>query len=269
MAAIEEQREDEELPHRHEFFTIIWVIQARGIHELDFKKHVLEDDTLYFISPEQLHLLTVNSPPQGSVISFTSDFIYELGLQKSVLDEYDLFFNCNTVAPIKVLAEHKTDLESLLLRMKKELVEEHVFRNQMLITLLKAFLIICSRMKLHQMGTSPILHTRQAELVRAFKSLLEQNFSKKHQVKFYAEYLGVSPNYLNEVIHQETGSSAKALIQDRIILEARRLAFYSRESLKTIAFKLGYQDPAYFGKFFKQCVGQSFSDFRASLVEKD
>jgi AraC-like DNA-binding protein len=81
----------------------------------------------------------------------------------------------------------------------------------------------------------------------------------------YARAQHLSSNYLNEVIKSETGSSAKDWIQQRLLLEAKRLAQYSDLPAKEIAFSLGYEDVAHFSKFFKNLEGHSFSEFKQSL----
>ena len=66
-------------------------------------------------------------------------------------------------------------------------------------------------------------------IVTNFKNLVEKHFKKWHQVKFYAEALSVTPNYLNEVIISSVNIPAKEFIQNRLILEAKRMIFIYRE----------------------------------------
>ena len=90
---------------------------------------------------------------------------------------------------------------------------------------------------------------------------------KWHQVKDYAELLCVTPNYLNEVIKLSINSSAKDFIQDRIILEAKRMAIFTGKSGKEIGFELGFEDPSHFSKFFKTNAGLSLQDFKESIIK--
>jgi AraC family transcriptional regulator, transcriptional activator of pobA len=105
-------------------------------------------------------------------------------------------------------------------------------------------------------------------LVKQFKDLLDIHFIQWHKVAEYAKSLHITSNYLNELVTQETGKSAKDMIINRIMLEAKRFATYSETSLKEVAYKLGFDDPAHFSKLFKNQEEQSFTEFRASIRKK-
>jgi YesN/AraC family two-component response regulator len=102
-------------------------------------------------------------------------------------------------------------------------------------------------------------------LVRNFKELVEKQFTKVHQVKYYAETLNISPNYLNEVIKSALDIPAKDFIQNRLVLEAKRMVVFTQKSGKEIGFELGFDDPSHFSKFFKSNTGQSLQEFKESL----
>ena len=99
-------------------------------------------------------------------------------------------------------------------------------------------------------------------MVRSFKEAVEKHFHQWHQVKEYADALHVTPNYLNEVIKSNIGLSAKDFIQNRLILEARRMSLFTQQSNKEIGYSLGFEDPAHFSKFFKSHTGKTLQDFR-------
>jgi AraC-like DNA-binding protein len=91
---------------------------------------------------------------------------------------------------------------------------------------------------------------------------VEQKFITHKKVTEYADHLAVTPNYLNEIVKRASGFPASHHIQQRIVLEAKRHATYSDSSMKEIAYHLGFDDIAHFSKFFKNVVGQSFTDFK-------
>ena len=104
--------------------------------------------------------------------------------------------------------------------------------------------------------------SKNLELVKNFYSRLEKDFLKKKMVVEYANDLFISPNYLNEIVKRISGFTASHHIQQRIVLEAKRLAVYSTASMKEIAYLLGFEDIAYFSKFFKTFSGSNFRDFK-------
>ena len=96
--------------------------------------------------------------------------------------------------------------------------------------------------------------------------MVDQNFVEKKMVNDYASDLFVSPNYLSSVVKKGTGYSASYHIQQRIILEAKRLALDPGINMKEIGYKLGYEDVAHFSKFFKINGGVNFTNFRRQLL---
>jgi AraC family transcriptional activator of pobA len=84
-------------PHRHNYFVIIWVKKGSGIHLIDLEKYELEDNTVYCITPGQVHQLNTTGTVEGYVISFMAEF---LGVAE---ENYDLLFNtgCSIPFPIR------------------------------------------------------------------------------------------------------------------------------------------------------------------------
>lgn len=110
--------------------------------------------------------------------------------------------------------------------------------------------------------------SRQNQLVLDFFNLVEQHFRQFHAVADYAAQLAITPNYLNEVVKEQTARTAGSIIFDRIVIEAKRLAYFSELAIQEIATHLSFQDPAYFSRFFKQQSGQTLSQFRSTIRKK-
>jgi len=250
-------------PHRHNYFVIIWVKKGAGLHLIDLDRFELQDDTVYCITPGQVHLLKQNGPAEGYVISFSAGFI---GMEES---SFDLLFNgglfnsFSRSPVIKVEAEVRDEMEETAAKMMKEYANFFLLRSEILRGFLKIFLIYLTR-QFEKANQQPV-HSKNIELMRKFLSLLEKNYTQKRMVTDYAEELVVTPNYLNEVVKKISGLPASHHIQQRIVLEAKRQAAYSNVSMKEIAYHLGFDDMAHFSKFFKNASGTSFTDFRKNL----
>ncbi len=267
MQDIEANRQrprEQELPHRHDFFTIIAVEEASGIHQIDFISYPIQDNTLYFISPEQIHHLetTPGTPLNGHAVMFGMDFLMQQGVSSSALNNMQLFFNCDESKPLNLEFSEMESLRLFFQKFGSELAADRSDKWEVLGAWLKLFLIECKRLREKKSIPAPKLEHRHSSIVRKFKNDVEQNFAQWRQVNDYAQAQNLSSNYLNEVIKAETGTSAKDFILNRLILEAKRLARYSDLSAKQIAFSLGYEDVAQFSKFFKKCVGLTFSEFK-------
>ncbi len=91
---------------------------------------------------------------------------------------------------------------------------------------------------------------------------MEQRYKEQWQVSRYAEALRVTPTRLNRLCLKLSGKSAFDTTQDRLMLEACRKLTYVPASIASIAYELGFQDPAYFSRLFKKRIGVTPKEFR-------
>ncbi|PKO53064.1 MAG: PobR regulator [Betaproteobacteria bacterium HGW-Betaproteobacteria-21] len=113
-----------------------------------------------------------------------------------------------------------------------------------------------------------VAHDRMHARVERFAELIEQHFREWQPIGFYAGRLGVSTAQLNNSCRREAGTSAQDMIHERLLLEARRLLAYSDLDVTGIGYSLGFQDPAYFSRFFSRRQGMSPSAFRQAHLRR-
>ncbi len=146
-------------------------------------------------------------------------------------------------------------------------IKDHL-QGEMLRSLLKRLLIISTRMLKNKLPDNSISKT-QMDIVRNYNILVEKHFKELHQVKDYASLLHKSPKTLSNLFSKQIQKSPLIVINERIILEAKRLLLYSNKSNEAIAEELGYKESAHFSKFFKKHVGYSPAAFKKmKLSEK-
>ena len=104
-------------------------------------------------------------------------------------------------------------------------------------------------------------------LLQKYHAAIEIHFRESYQVAHYAAMLHVSAGHLSEVVKARSGKPAIAHIHARVILEARRMLFHSEQSLKEIAFDLGFSDASYFSRFFKRETGMTPVEYRTGIRE--
>ncbi|HYP85923.1 helix-turn-helix domain-containing protein [Variovorax sp.] len=100
-------------------------------------------------------------------------------------------------------------------------------------------------------------------LVQRFRALAEEHFKAQRQLGFYAQALGVTPDHLSRSCRSATSQSALQLLHERLMLEARRLLAYTPMPVQKVSEAIGYEDPAYFSKFFTRATGHSPTQYRA------
>ncbi len=105
---------------------------------------------------------------------------------------------------------------------------------------------------------------RRAGLVRRFIERVETRFQSHEPLSEHARALGVSVPHLSRSCREVLGRSASRVLQDRLMIEARRDLVYTSLTIAQISFRLGFSDPAYFSRFFAKRAGHAPSDYRAN-----
>ena len=96
---------------------------------------------------------------------------------------------------------------------------------------------------------------RNYALVVRYRDLIERNYREERRLEFYADRLGVTPARLNAACRARLGTTASRLLHDRILTEAKRCLIYTAMSVAEIGYALGFEDPAYFNRFFTKRTG--------------
>lgn len=136
------------------------------------------------------------------------------------------------------------------------------FQGEMLRTLLKHLIIKVTRIAKRQSSSYQQFPDERMDIVRKFSLMVEVSFKKEHGVGFYAAALNKSPKTLTNTFALLRQPAPSKLIQNRIILEAKRYLHYTDKSAKEIAYELGFESPAHFSRFFKLYSGANVSAFR-------
>jgi AraC-like DNA-binding protein len=257
-------------PHRHRFYEIIWVVDGAGVHAVDFEEHAIGPQTVFLFSPGQVHVVRVDRPLSGYMLLFTADF---LALDSPAADATNAtnataalpFFRPGVANPVLTL----TDGEAQQLRAAAEdLLCEYAssapWRREMLRARFQTLLLTLARVARRQ----PVRAAPTTSTVARFQALVAEHFRRVHRVAAYARLLAVTPGHLNDLTRAATGHTASALIDARLVLEAKRLLAHSDATTAEIAAHLGFPDPSYFGRFFRRHAGQSPGAFRATIHEK-
>jgi YesN/AraC family two-component response regulator len=239
---------------------VIWIEQGAGEICLDLQQFEIREGSVYYIKPGQAFSANIAEAASGIVISFAKEFLdlYE----KRSLELYNmaLFNHCSTTPVITVEPEMYGFIKNITINMLQEFDSYLELRAEVLKGFLKIFIIYLSR---HIQSTfQSNYNSRKMELLNIFYTLLEKHYATKKMVRDYADILAVTPNYLNDTVKEMSGFTASYHIQQRIVLEAKRRAIFNGDSMKQIAYCLGFCDPAHFSKYFKNSSGTNFTDFK-------
>lgn len=140
-------------------------------------------------------------------------------------------------------------------------------QNEVLLVLLKRLIIYVTQ--LARAGFAPVKKAQEDKfhLIRKFNLLVEANFRSEHSVSFYAQQLYKAPKTLANLFAAYNHKSPSQVIQERILIEAKRLLCYTDRPVKQITYELGFEDVAYFSNFFKKHTQLSPVDYRNTALK--
>lgn len=253
-------------PHRLTFYDIAFIDEGAGTYYLDFSPCPVAPRQVLFTSPGQVRQWDVRPGMTGYVLFFTAEFITTFFNDARFLEQLPYFHASTTPLHLEVCPEAFQTLTSNLREAEVEITARHRDQVHMLRAILYQVLIKLSRLYQQAYGVAPAPGPQG--LVHRFRRLVEQRFQQVRQVQAFADLLGVSADYLNDCTKEHYGTTASGLIRERILLEARRLLQYTDQTVAEVAYRLNFNDPAYFARFFKRYVGASPTDFRQPISEK-
>ncbi|WP_020603887.1 helix-turn-helix domain-containing protein [Spirosoma spitsbergense] len=245
--------------HRHSFYELIYIETGTGVHTIDFVDYPIQNHTLYLLSPGQVHSLQKGHIDAGFVLIFDRDYLTPDQLENQPLMQ---ILVCSRQLPQISLAE----TDQLHLHYCEMLICDELARTQpdyeLIRLTLKIMLIKGLRASHFQIGADSRPTERAKKLFFDFLWLVEESYSHRQEVGYYADKLGVSAKYLTDLTRQINGKSALQLIHDRVLTEGKRLLFYSELSVKEITGQIGFDEASYFSRFFTGKVGFTPKEFQ-------
>jgi AraC family transcriptional activator of pobA len=257
-----------DVPHRHDFYTIILVKNATGKHFVDYVEYPIKPGVLFFVSPAQVHQVIVEGGvPEGDIIMFNQEFLVRNSIHEDFILNLGLF-SCSTgTPPIEVPDSDFGKLMSLSGEINKTFQNNSPYKFETIAAYVQLFLIECNKYAVQSHDLNPQSLQSGRPLIKNFRELLDKHYHDWHKVAEYASALNITADHLNNVLKINLGKTAKEMIFQRIVLEAKRLGLHTELTSKEIAYRLGFDDPAHFSKFFKNENGESFSDFKTALLK--
>jgi len=247
--------------HRHLFQEIIYIKSGQGSHFIDDKTIQLRPRCFYLIGINQVHGFNYGEELDGVLIRFNEDFVPASNENASIFRDY-----VNTLLlknELQLGNKEAKSFEMLLDVLLEEYSNESASRTLTLQNLLLALLNKITSHLLSNLDTENAkLKDRDKQIYNRFHILSNSHFNKEHQLSFYARRLGVSARRLSDICLKYSGKTAKSIIIDKIMSEIKRQLSYTALSNKEIAYRMGYEDPAYMARLFKKNTGLTMSQYR-------
>jgi len=194
-------------------------------------------------------------------IAFTREF---LSLQENAsLSKLPLIQNPQNGHELLLTEADINFVEDMLAKINVEYQHPSEWQQRMLAAYLTVLLTYLSRLYTEQFKDNKTSVDKL--LLKKFQAKINECFRELREVGDYASLLHISAGHLSEVVKTQSGKPAIKHIHERLVLEARRLLFHTNNSLKEIAFDLGFSDASYFNRFFKRETGVTPAEYRANI----
>lgn len=253
-------------PHRHAFYEIIYIKQGEGNHIIDFETYPVVPESIYLFSPEQIHFWQLTKPLEGRSIKFSENFLLFSPSEHILIDYLDFFHNTEYPPNLVLGRSQAEEVDYLFNRMEKEYKSDGYMRDIKIRSYLIILLIEIQRIFIAGINKRDVV--RGSSFVSLFKKMVSIEFITQRSVAYYADKLGISEAHLYELVKQNTGLTPGQIIRKEIALEAKRQLAHTDKSIVEIGYKLNFDDPSYFGRFFKRETGFSPKSFRLYIREK-
>jgi len=246
--------EELEQPERHDRHSFFLLENGTVTLEIDFKKYKIKSPSVIYMHPNQVH----------RILAFENVTVSSLGINNENLNPEYLKL-LEEITPAKPLLLNKETFSLLSGAASLCIKFSERKHDRLYHSLLKdscnALVALVVSLYLEQ-SRSTDKPSRFEVVTKAFKEILEHNYTAVKRPAAYAQKLNISTPYLNECVRNTTGYSVTYHIQQRVILEAKRLLYHSDKSVKEIAFELGYDNYPYFSRLFTNISGMTPLTFR-------
>lgn len=243
-------------PHRHvRLHQLLLLQRGSGTLHLEGGALPLQAMSLVNVPPGAVHAFAFQRGTQGWVATLADDLVEQLlppaGEERRALSEGGVFTADGALVPLmaQIAAEFDAAAPSRALAL------------QGLCTVLLA-----QAARAVARAAPPPRDAPGSALQRRFESLVDSRLLEHPSVADCARALAVTPTHLSRVLRAATGQPASRLIEARLMREARRQLAYTSLPVTTIAYALGFADPAYFSRVFSRVEGLSPRAFRERLV---
>jgi AraC-like DNA-binding protein len=246
--------------HRHDFFFVLALEKGSGTHEIDFTPYKVGNHAVFFLRPGQVHQLTLKAKSTGYLLEFKMDFYFPRDrVSRQLLRKASHKNYCQLEAtPFKKLL-------SILNSIFQEYTHKQESYQEIIKANLSVFFIELVRNRQNRKSSAKLANTYAQERLEEFLELLETTIAEYKEVSHYADKLNLSAYQLNAITKATLGKTSSALIDEHIILEAKRYLLATTDQVSQIAYHLGYEDASYFIRFFKKHTGHSPELFRRNF----
>ncbi|MNJ91851.1 DNA-binding transcriptional regulator ChbR [compost metagenome] len=244
---------DFNIPHRHDYFEIILILEGGGEQLIDFTKTGLQPNSIYTVYPGQIHLLK-REKAEGLILQFRKDifdFIFPIQYHYLYFPQAGLQLDEDTFRHLYGIAENIR-----LLNTQQQLSPLSIYKSYSYLQI-----VLITLIELHEQNTPK----SEGSFGGKFLQLLSQHIREKRKVADYAEIMNLTTDRLTTLCKETFGTTPLRLIHESLLLEIKRQMVSGNLNLKEIAFELNFDSTANFSSFVKSATSFTPSELQEQL----
>lgn len=248
--------------HTLTYYDITFITEGEGNFSIDNQTHKVIPCDVLFSKPGEIRNWDTGHIVNGYALIFEDEFLSSF-FKDPLFVQHLSFFNVGRksvglhlsnelyVRMLQLLSDIKTEIDSY----KQN--DVHVLR-----ALLYEALMLLDRAYEKMLSDGSTHKEASNTRISKFMEWVGVDLREHHSVRYYADKLCITPNYLNEIVSSAMGISAKQYIQNKVVEEAKRLLVYTELPISEIAFELHFSTVSYFVRCFRQCTGETPLSYR-------
>lgn len=244
----------DQTPHSHDYYILSFLYSGSIHHLADFESEQITAPAILLLDVDRVHTHPILNNCVIKSIGFSQRFIKDRG---------PTFFNrLNKIFSRPFIKISKTEIERIdeIIRLMENQTFKCLRETELTQSLLDALVIYCAILS----DQNPYTEKTLNDIYTRFRILLKKHYTEHHEVSFYAESLNISTGVLTQQVKHSTLKTPKQLIDEHLLLEAKRILYWSDITSKELSWKLGFETDSYFNRFFKKYTGLTPKEFQRS-----
>ncbi|MDD3037792.1 helix-turn-helix domain-containing protein [Bacteroides sp.] len=248
--------------HTLTYYDITFITEGGGNFSIDNQFYIAKPYDVFFSRPGEIRNWDTNHIVNGYALIFEDGFLSSLFKDALFVQHLSFFCSGKVSAQLCLSSELYIRIIQVLHHIKIEINSYKQSGVEVLRALLYEVLMLLDRAYLCDIQTKSENKEMNQTHANKFVELVGLYLEEQHSVRYYADKLCITPNYLNEIANLALGVSAKQYIQNKVMDEAKKILVYTNLSILEIAYYLHFSSVSYFTRCFRQYTGETPSSYR-------
>lgn len=248
--------------HRESFYCIILITGGCEAVSVNGHRRQVRAGDIICSRPGEVWSWQPDPQLEGLVLIFEEPFLLSVFNDPHFLERFAYLRPDRTSPFLQPDAALQERLYRLLSSMKAEIDDTQEKDQHILRAMLYETLMLLDRAGNCGNGGQPMHEAAAGRHIEGFVRAVNSEYMVRHDVEYYADKLCITPNYLNKIVRQALGTTAKLHIDKKVLGEAERLLSYTTLTVTEIAERLHFDSPSYFVRFFRKQTGRTPMQYR-------